>query len=518
MAIRMSGLSSGMDTEKIVSELMSAQRLKATKIENSKTKLEWKQEIWKGLNTKIYSFYTGSLAKIKMQGAFTTRGATSSYENKATVTASTGAPTGTHKLKIEQLAAAQFETSDQLGLDKNNQTITSSTKLADLGMEVDGTGEIKVEAGSVTKTLSITSSTTVSDFLNTLQKAGLNATYDTTQNRFFISSKESGNANAFSLSGSGSADLSMLKLATITRTENVDKTYTVTGGVNVVSPTDAKFQYNGVAMTSSTNNVNVNGLSISLKGLTNGTDKLPNTADDEEISINVTNNTQAVYDTVKAFIKSYNDVLGDLNKVFSAESARGYEPLTSEEKEAMTDDQIEKWETKIKNSLLRRDSSVSSVLSALRNAYSSGVKVGDKTYSLASFGIGTTDYTELGKLHIDGDSEDTEVLGKPDKLLKALNENPEAVMQVFNTLSTKLYETMTEKMRSTPLNSALTFYNDKAMKSTLDAYAIDLKSMNKRFDEMESRYYKQFTAMEKAMAQLNSQSSSINSMLGISTK
>jgi flagellar hook-associated protein 2 len=242
MAIKMSGLASSLDTEKIISELMSAQRMKSRKIENNKTKLEWKQEIWKGLNTKIYSFYTGPLAKIKTQGAFNTREATSSNDNRVTVTANSGAPTGTHKLKIEQLAGAQFETSDQLGLDKNNKAVTGSTLLADLGMTADGTGVITVEAGTTTKTLRIDSSTTVADFVYTLKSAGLNASYDAAQKRFFISSKESGNANAFSISGNEAVDLSKLKLSTITRTTNADGSYTVAGGMNLVAPTDAKFE------------------------------------------------------------------------------------------------------------------------------------------------------------------------------------------------------------------------------------------------------------------------------------
>ena len=517
MAIRMSGLASNMDTESIVTQLMSAQRLKSTKIENKITKLEWKQDIWKGLNTKIYSFYTGSLSKVKSQGAFSTRAATSSNEDRATVAANSGAPTGTHKLRIEQLAGAQFETSGQMGLDTNSKTVTGSTKLADLGMTADGTGVITVEAGTTTKTLTVSSTTTVTDFLSTLKNAGLNASYDTTQKRFFISSKESGNANAFSISGNSAVDLTKLKLATITRTTNADGSYTVSGGANLIAPTDAKFEYNGVEMTSTTNSVTVNGLALTLKSVTNGTDKLHDTADDEEISINVTNDSQAVYDTVKAFVKSYNELLEELNTVYYADTAKGYDPLTSEQKSAMTDDQVTKWETKIKDSLLRRDSSVETVLSTLSSAFTSGVKVGDKTYSLSSFGIHTTDYTEKGKLHIDGDEDDTSVLGKDDKLLAAINDNPEAVMEVFNTLSTKLYDTLTEKMKSTTLNSALTLYNDKDMKKTITNYETELDELNDRLDDMETRYYNQFTAMEKAMASLNSQSSSLNSLLGTSS-
>ena len=51
MAIRMSGMISGLDTDSIVKSLMEKQQAKKTKIESKKQKLEWKQEIWSGLNT-----------------------------------------------------------------------------------------------------------------------------------------------------------------------------------------------------------------------------------------------------------------------------------------------------------------------------------------------------------------------------------------------------------------------------------------------------------------------------------
>ena len=86
MAIRMSGLNSGIDTDSIVSALMSAQKMKQTKVENKKTKLEWKQEIWSSLNTKLYNFYTSSLGKIKQQTSFKTKAATSSDTSKVTAT------------------------------------------------------------------------------------------------------------------------------------------------------------------------------------------------------------------------------------------------------------------------------------------------------------------------------------------------------------------------------------------------------------------------------------------------
>ncbi|NLK74466.1 MAG: flagellar filament capping protein FliD, partial [Clostridiales bacterium] len=259
---------------------------------------------------------------------------------------------------------------------------------------------------------------------------------------------------------------------------------------------------------SSSNNISVNGLNFTIKGTTVG---------DEELSITINNDTQAVYDMIKGFVTSYNELLKEMNEAYYADHARGYDPLTDEEKEAMTDEQVEKWEKKIKDSLLRRDSNLYSVINALKTSMGQRVNVNGKNYSLTSFGITSPDYTEKGLLHINGDSESTLVGLKDNELMEALTEDPETVMQVFTELAGNLYNTMTDQMKSTSLSSALTFYNDKQMKNTLDDYKDELSRLEERLSKVEERYYKQFAAMERALSQANSQSSSILSLLGMNT-
>ena len=98
--IRMTGLNSGLDTDSIVQALMSAQRMKKTKVTSKKTKLEWKKDIWSEMNTKLYDFYKGSLNKIKSQSAYKTKAATSSDTSKVTATATSQAAEGTYKIKV----------------------------------------------------------------------------------------------------------------------------------------------------------------------------------------------------------------------------------------------------------------------------------------------------------------------------------------------------------------------------------------------------------------------------------
>ena len=110
MPIRMTGLISNLDTEGIIKELMGAQNLKKTKVENKITKLEWKQEKWKDLNTKIYKLYTDSLADMKTEGTYLTKKASSSNESKLKVSAGSNAAEGTHSVTVGKLASAQYLT------------------------------------------------------------------------------------------------------------------------------------------------------------------------------------------------------------------------------------------------------------------------------------------------------------------------------------------------------------------------------------------------------------------------
>lgn len=677
MPIRMSGMASGMDTESIIKDLMTAHNLKKTKVQNKITKQEWKQEKWKDLNTKIYALYTGTLSKVKTQGSFLTKKVSTSDETKLTASASTGAVNGEHKVRVDSLASAQYVTGSALGkyTDQNGdeKVVSGGTKLVDLGFSVSGTSEtmINIASGNKSATLAVTNQTTVNDFISALKSAGLNANYDTAQKRFFISSGESGIDNAFSITTSTSGDtaaknvlrdlagyenltgsdrialdnalltyksadstkeekdaaldlinekvanqvtrdleesfkngtkpeekealdkvlaeaeqkykdglaegaevnpeelkkaqdeavakaaseyaegirkafeegdtnnayyeatqkvgsaladyqnaaedavdiagntLDKLGIGEITFTKNVDGSidYATTGSISLVKANDSVIEYNGAILTGTTNTITANGLTLNLNAVTKGTAN-------EYISVNVSKDTQAVYDMVKGFIKEYNEILGTMNDAYNAASARGYEPLTDDEREQMSDDQIEKWENKIKDSLLRRDSTLNSLLNSMKSALQSTATYNDKTYSLASLGIRTINYTEYGKLHIYGDKDDALAAGEKDKLMAAIEEDPEMVMQVITQISTKLYETMGEKMKSSNLSSAFTFYNDKQMTKELNTYKQNYTDLEKKLNQIEDRYYKQFSAMEKAMATLNSQTNSLASMLG----
>lgn len=588
MAIRMSGLASGMDTEAIVTELVKAQSTKKTKLQASKTKEEWKQDIWKDLNKEIYSFYTDQVAKLRLQGGYTSRKVSSSDETKVTATAGADAPNGAQSIKVNSSASAQKWTSSKLAA-----SVTKSSTLQELGMELGAQIQIKSGTGANAgyRSLTIDEETTIEDFINACKNAGINANFDTKNHRIFLSSKESGTENAFSISvlesNSGEAQASdniragvdyasltaaeqkkidsyINTLATIDKDEidrqfnddeiteeeydklneqyeeafdyisarattaysdtlllnDIDK---LIGGraeganaglaelgfagsdAKLLAATNAEIEYNGATLTSNSNKIEVNGITFDLTNAKAG----------DEVTVSVESDMESTYNKVKEFVAAYNTLLEKLNDLYNAKSAKGYEPLTAEEKEAMSDEEVKLWEDKIKSSLLRRDETLGSLKDAMRTSLATSVKVGTKSYSLASFGIETSaDYTEYGKLHIRGDADDSSYADKKDKLKKGLAEDPDLVAQVLSGVMSNLYQTLNDKMKTSTLSSALTFYNDKKMKSTVEQYEKDIKEQEDKLAELEERYYKQFTVMEKTLSSLNSQSSSLSGFFG----
>lgn len=288
-----------------------------------------------------------------------------------------------------------------------------------------------------------------------------------------------------------------------------------------VTGQDAIIELNGAEFTSSSNTFSINGLTITAKGLSNviGTDAEGKPVY-EQAQITTQDDVDGIYDMIKKVIKQYNELIKEIDTLYNAKSAKDYEPLTSEEKAAMTDDEIEKWEEKIKGALLRHDSELGSVRNMLKESVSTSFTIGGKKFSLADFGIFTQDYFSAGDnersmLHIDGDSEDEVSSGNKDLLKKMIASDPDAVSKFFNQFASSLYD----KMRSASstlkgVRSYGSFYSDKTMTSQYDDYKSKIKKQEDKVGKLEDKYYKMFSSMETAMAKLNSTSSYITSMFG----
>ena len=569
MAMRVSGINSGLDTDSIVQELVSAYNTKTEKYQKEQTKLSWKQEIWKGLNTKVYSLYN-NVGKLRFSSAYSTKKTTSSDTTKATVSASSNAVNGTQKLHVLATAQSGYLTGGKLSLreevtDADGTTklqdvkgaVKAETKLSELGftgdeasLNINTTDE---DGNAVTKTVSLTKDSTIQDVVNALKDNGLNASFDANNGRIFVSSKNTGKAADFSLSSATTklvekkdADGNVIKdsngkpemeSVTLSGEEQVaskkligllgldtDSSNRYGNKAAKIDGRDAVIALNGVKYTNTTNDFAINGLNISVNGVTDdvadpdSTD-LSSLNDSTAISINTTTDSQGIYDTVKDFLTEYNNIINEITKLYNADSAGSYEPLTDDEQDKMSDTEIEKWETKIKDSLLRRDSSLSSVMNTMMTSMSQPIEINGKSYSLSSFGIQTLGYlnaaeNEQNAYHIDGDEDDENTSGNQDKLMAAITSDPDTVIEFMKQLSTNLYKSIDDQMQSNDLRSRYKIYNDKEMDKQYTNLTKTIKEWESKVSDKEDYYYKQFSNMETALAKLQSQTSSISSMLG----
>ena len=504
MAIRLSGMNSGLDTESIVQAMVSSYSAKKDKYVKAQTRLSWTQDAWKNINTKVYGLYT-SLDSLKFSSGYNTKKTTVSDTNKASVTATSDAAIGTQKLNILETAQTGYMTGGTLKSGSNG-----STKLSDLYGDAlgEGTFKIKYKNGTESDPITINGDTTVNDFVSKLKDAGIGANYDEKNNRIYINSKTVGSDGDFELVGTddeGNANKALEAL-------KVTEASAEAAGGKMVHGEDARIKLNGVYYTSSNGSFNINGMTINALNKTGD-------GDENAISINTTTDVQGLYDKVKDFLEQYNEVVNQVTKLYNAEAARGYQPLTDEQKEAMTDSQVEKWETKIKDSLLRRDTTLGGILNTMTGAMSAVYEVNDKKLSLGSFGISTLGIlgsakNEQNAYHIDGDADDSATSAKKDKLMQALTEDPDSVVDFMKQLATGLQGDLGKKMKSTSLRSAYTIYNDKEMASEYSDYTSTIKKWEEKVAKMEDKYYKQFTAMEKALANMNSSSSALGGLLG----
>lgn len=578
MAMRVSGINSGLDTDAIVQELVSAYSKKTEKYTKEQTKLGWKQEIWKNLNTKVYSLYN-SVGKLRYSSAYSMKKTTVSDTTKATVTASGDAVNGTQKLHVLSTAQSGYLTGGKLAFrkevtkdgvttlektelkdkDGNPEKLTSTTKLSALGytdgkdttLDVHTTNE-KGEA--VTQKITLGKDSTIQDVVSALRENGLNASFDENNGRLFVSSKDTGKAADFTISASTTKKIpktdddgnlvkdkdgnvvmeeiemsddesaSSKKLLGLLGLDTVNNTYD--NQAVKIDGRDAVISLNGVKYTNTTNDFAINGLNVSVTGVTDDVTDPENvdlsTLDDSTaITITTTTDSQGIYDKVKDFLTEYNNIINEITKLYNADSAGSYEPLTDDEKDKMSDTEIEKWETKIKDSLLRRDTSLGTIMNSMMTAMSSPITIDGKDYSLSSFGIQTLGYLNAAKneqnaYHIDGDEDDENTSGNKDKLMDAITKNPDTVIDFMKQLSTNLYKAMDQQMQSSSLRSRYKIYNDKELDKEYSNLTKTIKQWESKVSDKEDYYYKKFSNMETAMSKLQSQTSSLSSMLGSS--
>lgn len=528
--IRFSGLASGLDTESIVKELMNAHRIPLTRLQQQRQLLEWQKEAYREVNQLMTNF-RNVVAPLRLQSTFLVKAASVSDPLVANVKASNQTFDGTYTLKVESLAKGASVTSGKTNYQElNNQLAVDPSTIGNViyinGVEIQLTGN--------------TVASFVADVNAKSSETGVQVSFDLATQRFYFKTihtgekwtyikdgvsetrdvkidffhKDDGSRIVYDPNDGNSNDDKMYEF--LTQAIGIDGNLLVDTDPTLLPDTDdrkkiltgqnAKIYYQGSDVIEfATNSFTINGMNVQLKGT-------------GEVTITVSPDTDAIFNAIKTFVDEYNKLVDEVNKKLQEPRYRDYPPLTQEQKEEMTEKEIELWEERAKSGMIRNDSMITSIMSQMRMAVYGTVE-GSVFKHLSSIHIeagsyvdeeGKLVYGQRGKLYIKDENA----------LRQLISENPDEVMKLFTVNDTSNENNVGIGWRMYNLaNKAIKQLEEKA--GFLTGYSLvdnstlgeRIKDMDERIGRMqnrlitiEQRYWAQFTALERAIAQMNMQS------------
>lgn len=581
MSIRIGGLASGMDIDQIVTDLMRAERVKVDKVLQDKTLVEWTRDAYNDLNKKLAEFVLNTRQALGLTststGTVMSRSVssldwvkTAAVSNPTIVGASARAntPNGTYSLNVHNLAenwsSASFEAisasndraniRSQFALSENDIidfTITTENEKNDqqsirLYIDkdqayisvTDATGSEKLTQLEGRDLSNISLSSIASQINNA--KIGATAIYDATTDRFFLQTSDTGSGNSLRVDdnsilyddeGNPIEDqgfIGKLKL----RYFDGETMSDVSLGTSY-SGIDARLDFGAATdITMSSNRFTINNIDLNIKAV-------------GKTTVTVGTDEESIIDKIKDFVNSYNEMIDHVNGVLTQNRYRDYPPLTADQKEAMTEKEIELWEQRAKSGLLRNDLIISRTSQNMRSGLFQNVEGLDGIFNhLTDIGITTEGYAAGsmgGKLVIDESKLREAIRSDIDGVMNLLFKEPDSKITDTNEkrantgLIARLYSDVAAGMkeiinkagpgddrqlyRNVDSTMLLDFVTKNSSISMLDSsitnYERRIQDLEARLAKREENYWRQFTAMERALNEMYAQSQWLYSQLGM---
>lgn len=316
-------------------------------------------------------------------------------------------------------------------------------------------------------------------------KLGVTAFYDQQSNTLMMTKREAGNFN-------GDENTSEMEFSGLFLTSVVGL-----NSNNEQGGTNATVSINGVTTQRNSNTFSINGVTFTLN---------QNMTESAVISVN--NDTDKTFDAIKNYVEKYNELITKINEKTSQAIYRDYKPLTDEERESLSEKQIEQWEEKARSGLLKNDSILTSGLGQMRTDFYSPLSNASGAFNqLAQIGISTSaNYREGGKLVIN-----------EEKLREAIQQDSASVMQLFTAngtdkasqgLARRLRESIGSTIQQIEARAGNTARTNQQFTIGRELLNVDkrISTFEIRLQQKETRYWRQFTAMEKAINISNNQS------------
>lgn len=370
-------------------------------------------------------------------------------------------------------------------------------------MGISGTKNLVVNGKNIEINCDEDSLKDVMNKINKDETLGLEVKYSSITDNLYVTTKDTGEQSKIEVSGDFCNQLF---------------------GVNSISEkgTDVEMDItlNGVSqhVTRSRNSFSLDGVNVQLSNGVKLSDPAVNGGKfDKPVTFKVNENVDDVCKKLSDFIDEYNKIIESLDKAVTEKPNKKYPPLTSAQKKEMTETEIKDWEEKAKEGMLFCNTTVYDALSDLKEAVFGVVKKAG--ISIDDIGITSPKGDYTGKLVLDEEKFKKAYSKDPNKVAKLFTaeedksagkyEKSKGISQCIKEVLSKNVGLKGEKGffakeagTKNTMSEKNNFLTDK-----IKEYEKTIKTMKEKMKAEKKRYWKQFSALETALAKLNSQSS-----------
>ncbi len=282
--LTVSGVSSGIDYENLIQQLLQVERISVNRLERQKSTYEAKNAAFSDLSSKLEGLESAADA-LRLSTSFGGKETTVSDETIVTTNVSSSATTGNYSMTVNQLALAH-KLKAGVGLSAADATVASG----------NGSFTFKVGDTGTEYTVAVDATTTLTEFKNAINDldAGIHAVIvndgsDTDPYQLVLSSDETGADNKIIVTQDGT-DLGF---------PVNDSTFS--SELHLQTPQDAEIVLDGLTVSRSSNTVSdlIPGVSVSLHKADPAT----------TVTLQVSEDRDAIQEDIQALVDSYNDVI-----------------------------------------------------------------------------------------------------------------------------------------------------------------------------------------------------------------
>lgn len=490
--VRITGLSgSGIDTEKIIKEMLVKNQEQVDKAKQNQQRTKWKQEIYRDIIKDAKSLYDKYFSMTSNNNLLSDKNYSTfkiNSSNTDVITAVSGSGTDriNYTFDITQVAEPPKISISMDSIKKQIASGSSTITINGKDIEVDTADSEKDIASKINKAFE--------------GDGSIKASFNDMRGELIISGSEEGADSKFEIGG----DFIDGIVSDSTTTDLKDLGPSVNGvytksGKNLEG--EVKDSVTGEvirALNENKNNFIIDNISYNVNSV--GESKLTSIVDSGNS-----------VDNMKSFIKEYNGLLDKMYTLVIQKKAKDFAPLTDEQKKEMSEKEIENWNQKAREGVLKNDDELRKFVEDLSEDIFGNI--GDAGFNLSDMGLTVAqDYNKRGQIDFD-----------EDKFRQALEQNGDKVKEILVGSSSK--KGLFEKVKDTLYEYAGSSTSILAKKSGIDKSATSAnnlysKEINdqeqiinrliEKMKERESRLYAQFANLEASLNKYNAQMNYFN--------